>query len=222
MMSARAPVRKQFKASKRAKVESAAPVPRKRRRRAESKKKALLVETALSLFMRYGMKRVSIGEVCEQADVSKFTFYKYFTDKVELARAVITLLSDRVGARIDEIVAMSVPLADKVALLVEQRVRMSREWSPELIHDIYHAEPELAELAQRGAQENRDRYVAFVRSAQATGEMRPDVHPDVLLAILDKLYELGKDDALVQRAGGYERLTRSINNVVYYGLLSRT
>jgi AcrR family transcriptional regulator len=216
MASNRVSVRKH---PKRGNVEPAAP--RKRGRRAESKKKALLVETALLLFMRHGVKRVSVGEVCEQADVSKFTFYKYFTDKVELAKAAINLLSDRVAARIDEIVAMSVPLASKVALLVEERVRRAREWSPELIHDLYHADPELAELARRRVQENRDRYVAFVRSYQATGEMRPEVHPEVLLAMLDRLYELGKDDELVQRAGGYERLTRSINNVLYYGLLSR-
>lgn len=220
MASNRASRRKQTKHAS-AKVERAAPGPRKRRRSAESKKRALLVETAVSLFMRYGVSRVSVGEVCEQADVSKFTFYKYFTDKIDLAKAAISLLSDRVSARIDEIVAMPVPLANKVALLVDERVRRAREWSPELIHDLYHADPELAALATRRVQENRDRYVAFVRSAQATGEMRPDVHPEVLLAMIDRLYELGKDDELVQRAGGYERLTRSVNNVMYYGLLSR-
>jgi AcrR family transcriptional regulator len=210
MPSTRASGRKQAKAA-----------PRKRRRSSESKKKPLLVETALTLFMRYGVSRVSVGEVCEQAGVSKFTFYKYFTDKIELAKAAITLLSDRVSARIDEIVAMPAPLATKVALLVEERVRRAREWSPELIHDLYHSDPELAALATRRVHENRDRYIAFVRSAQATGEMRPEVHPEVLLAMLDRLYELGKDDELVQRAGGYERLTRSVNNVLYYGLLSR-
>jgi AcrR family transcriptional regulator len=218
MASSRAVLRKP---PRRAKPQSAAAAPRKRRRATESKKKPLLVETALALFMRYGMSRVSIGEVCEQADVSKFTFYKYFTDKIDLAKAAITLLSDRVAARIDEIVAMPIPLPNKVALLVEERVRRARDWSPELIHDLYHGDPELAALATRRVQENRDRYVAFVRSAQATGEMRPEVHPDVLLAIIDRLYELGKDDDLVQRAGGYERLTRSINNVLYYGLLAR-
>ncbi|HEY5949414.1 MAG TPA: TetR/AcrR family transcriptional regulator [Kofleriaceae bacterium] len=218
MASSRAVARKP---PRRGKVEPTAPVPRKRRRPSESKKKPLLVETALSLFMRYGMNRVSIGEVCEQASVSKFTFYKYFTDKVDLAKAAITLLSDRVSARIDEIVAMPIPLPTKVAMLVEERVRMAREWSPELIHDIYHADAELAALFKQRAQQNVDRYVAFVRSAQATGEMRPEIHPEVLLAMLDRLYELGKDDDLVQRAGGYERLTRSINNVLNYGLLTR-
>jgi AcrR family transcriptional regulator len=210
MPSTRASGRKQAK-----------PAARKRRRSSESKKKPLLVETALALFMRYGVSRVSVGEVCEQAGVSKFTFYKYFTDKIELAKAAITLLSDRISARIDEIVAMPAPLATKVALLVEERVRRAKEWSPELIHDLYHSDPELAALATRRVHENRDRYIAFVRSAQATGEMRPEVHPEVLLAMLDRLYELGKDDELVQRAGGYERLTRSVNNVLYYGLLSR-
>jgi AcrR family transcriptional regulator len=193
----------------------------RRRRRAPSKKKQLLVETALALFMRYGMKRVTVSEVCEQAKVSKVTFYKHFDDKIALARDVINLLSDRIAARIDEIVALSAPLERKVELLVEQRVRMAREWSPELIHDLFHAGPELAALFRERAQQNRDRYVAFIRAAQAAGDMRPEIHPDVLLAVLDKLYELGAADELVQRAGGFDRLTRDVNNIFFYGVLSR-
>jgi len=195
--------------------------PRKRRRRVASKKKAELVETALTLFMRYGTKRVTVSEVCEQAKVSKVTFYKHFTDKLDLAKAAIALLSDRIAARIDEIVALPVPLPRKVELLVAERVRMAREWSPELIHDIYHADPELAALITRRAQENRERYVAFIRAAQAKGEMRPEIHPDILLAVLDQLYELGRKDELVQRAGGFERLTRDVNNIFFYGVITR-
>jgi AcrR family transcriptional regulator len=195
--------------------------PKKRRKRGESKKKALLVETALTLFMRHGMKRVTVSEVCETAGVSKVTFYKHFDDKIALARQVIELLYGRVAARIDEIVAMPVPLTKKVELLVEQRVRMVREWGPELIHDVFHADPELAALVTRCAAENRDRYVAFIRAAQAEGEMRPEVHPDVLLAVLDALRALGGNDELAQRAGGFERLTRDVNNIFFYGVLSR-
>jgi AcrR family transcriptional regulator len=171
--------------------------------------------------MRYGMKRITVSEVCEQAQVSKVTFYKHFTDKLDLAKLVVNVLSDRIAARIDEIVGLAAPLPRKVELLVEQRVRMAREWSPELIHDIYHADPELAALLARRAQENRERYVVFIRAAQAAGEMRPEIHPDVLLGVLDKLYELGGNDELVQRAGGFERLTRDVNNVFFYGVLSR-
>lgn len=187
-----------------------------------SKKKAKLVEAAAELFKRYGIKRVSVTEVCEAAEVSKVTFYKFFSNKVDLAQRVIEVLTERIQARIGEIAALDMPLPEKVAMLVEERVRRAREWSPEFIDELYHLDPALGELVLESARRTRMLYIDFIRRAQAAGEMRPEVHPEVALAVLDKLYDLGGDDALVQRAGGFERLTRDVNNLFFYGMLRRT
>lgn len=186
-----------------------------------SKKEAKLVDAATELFKRFGIKRVSVTEVCEAADVSKVTFYKFFSNKIDLARRVIEVITERVIARIDEITALDVPLPEKVALLVEERVQRVREWSGDFIEELYHLDPALGALVAESAGRSRMRYVEFIRRAQAAGEMRPDVHPEVALAVLERLYELGGDDALVRRAGSYERLTRDVNNVFFYGMLRR-
>lgn len=190
-------------------------------RKRGSKKKLVLVDTALALFLRYGLKRVTVSEVCAEADVSKVTFYKHFSNKVDLAKRVIEVLSDRILERIDEITSMDVPLPDKVKLLVDERVRMAREWSPNFIDDLYHADEELAELFAERAARSRQRYVDFLRDAQASGEMRAEIAPDVLLGVLDKLYELGADETLVAKAGGFEGLTRDVNNIFFYGVMTR-
>ena len=44
----------------------------------KSAKSKLIVETATDLFMRYGVKRVTVEEICQTAKISKMTFYKYF------------------------------------------------------------------------------------------------------------------------------------------------
>jgi AcrR family transcriptional regulator len=194
---------------------------RRKRRRGPSKKRALLLETAVELFKRYGMKRVTVSEICEQAGVSKVTFYKHFVDKTDLAKHVIVSLSDGILARIDEIAATKAPFSRKVELLVEERVRLAGQWSPHLIEELYHSEPPLSELFTERARMARQRYVDFMRSAQESGDVRSEIHPDVLFAVLDKIYELGRDDALVGRAGGFERLTRDVNNIFFYGILTR-
>jgi AcrR family transcriptional regulator len=194
---------------------------RSRRRRTASKKRAMLVETAIELFKRYGMKRVTVAEICQQAGVSKVTFYKYFTDKIALAKEVIGALSDAIVRRIDEIDGLEEPFPRKAELLVDERVRMAREWSPDFIEELYHADDELAELVAERVRGTRDRYEQFIRRAQAAGEVRPDLQPEVVLAVLDKLRELGGDEDLVRRAGGYEPLTRDVNNVFFYGITRR-
>src|SRR4051794_889117 len=85
-----------------------------------SKKEAQLLATAEDLFKRYGIKRVSVTEICAAAGVSKVTFYKFFPDKVALAKRVLDDLGDRNLARIDEIEARDVPFPEKVAALIEE------------------------------------------------------------------------------------------------------
>src|SRR5574344_1474562 len=54
-----------------------------------NKKKSDILEAAKALFWKYGFKRVSIEEICREAKVSKVTFYKFYPNKIELAKAVL-------------------------------------------------------------------------------------------------------------------------------------
>lgn len=186
-----------------------------------SKKEAKLLETAVELFKRYGIKRVSVTEICATAEVSKVTFYKFFPNKVELAKRVINVLADRNVERMDEIESRKIGFPEKVAALVAERVRLAREWSPAFIEELYHAEPEVAACFAERANGVKARCVDFIRRAQAAGDVPREIHPDVALSVLDKLYELGADEQLVQRAGSFENLTRDVNHIFFYGLLRR-
>jgi AcrR family transcriptional regulator len=53
-----------------------------------SKKYESILITGHDLFWKFGFKRVTIDEICKKAEVSKMTFYKYFTDKIDLAKKV--------------------------------------------------------------------------------------------------------------------------------------
>ena len=53
-----------------------------------------IVETATDLFMRFGVKRVTVEEICRTAQISKMTFYKYFNNKIELAEYIIFSILD--------------------------------------------------------------------------------------------------------------------------------
>ena len=49
---------------------------------------------AKELFWKFGFKRVSVEEVCKEAQVSKMTFYKHFKNKIELVKSLYKLVSD--------------------------------------------------------------------------------------------------------------------------------
>ena len=47
-----------------------------------------VIETGKKLFWKYGIKRVSIEEICKEANVSKMTYYKFFQNKNELVKTI--------------------------------------------------------------------------------------------------------------------------------------
>ena len=48
-----------------------------------------IVETAFELFRQYGIRSVSIDDLCRSLGISKKTFYQYFPGKNELVEAVL-------------------------------------------------------------------------------------------------------------------------------------
>ena len=40
-----------------------------------------IVKIGKDLFYKYGIKRVSVEEICAKANVSKMTFYKFYNNK---------------------------------------------------------------------------------------------------------------------------------------------
>ena len=52
--------------------------------------KERITEKANELFMRYGVRSVSMDDIAAQLGMSKKTLYQYYTDKEELVDAVLS------------------------------------------------------------------------------------------------------------------------------------
>lgn len=63
-----------------------------------SRKQREIIETAISLFKKYTVRKTSMDDIAEAAGASKVTLYKYFGDKQGLCRAVYAHISDNFGA----------------------------------------------------------------------------------------------------------------------------
>ncbi len=60
-----------------------------------NKKRIKILEMAISLFLKFGLKKTTMDDIAEKANVSKVTIYKYFTDKETLYREVSSYLFER-------------------------------------------------------------------------------------------------------------------------------
>ena len=55
------------------------------------KKQQAIIETAETLFQRFGFKRVTVNEICQESGVSKMTFYKYYKNKTDLIKFLLSM-----------------------------------------------------------------------------------------------------------------------------------
>lgn len=65
--------------------------------------RAVLVEAAMRLFAKQGVDATTIDEIVDLAGVAKGTFYNYFTDRADIARAVASSVRHAMNRAVAEV-----------------------------------------------------------------------------------------------------------------------
>ena len=179
----------------------------------KSKKREQIIETAKNLFMRHGIKRVSVAEICNKAGASKMTFYKYFSNKIELVEHIWRNLLEEGFNKLDEIDAMDIPLPEKIQLMFK--------WKQDFVANISDIFIEEILPINIDVEEYRKRFMQFIVDAQKRGEVRPEIRPEFFIAVLDKLHELAFDEELIKRYPSFIEFNREIKDFFWFGIYAR-
>ena len=177
------------------------------------KTRGQLVEAGKGLFFKYGLRRVTVEEICESAGVSKVTFYKYFRDKKQLAEEISDALVETGFAVFDEISARDVSYPEKVELMTRWRIEFFGRMSCEFIEEVLSLEDLRGEV--------RKRYLANIVSAQEKGEIRRDLSPELIWLVSEKLTEIVKDGSWKTIFPEYGDFQKELRTMYFYGLLER-
>lgn len=185
----------------------------------KSKKVGQIVETSETLFMRYGLKRVTVEEICQKANVSKMTFYKYFPNKIELVKHIWNSWLDEGYGMADKIDAMEIPFTEKVRMILEWKMDFLSRMSPEFIEEFIHFDPELKEFMEELYRKSYERFLRLVAEWQQKGDIRSEIRPEFLLAVFDKLEEMVRNDNLRKLYPNHVEFIRELNSFIFYGIL---
>lgn len=186
-----------------------------------SKKYQRLVETARDLFMRYGIKRVTVEEICETAGVSKMTFYKHFNNKIDLALFILNRIFDEGVHRYKKIMNRDVPFAEKAGEIIQMKLELSEDISREMAKDILDSQiPEVAELMRKIIEDNFSLFFNDMIEAQKKGEIRSDLNPHFIMYILGQMQEMAADERVLSMYKSTQALTSEMVNFFFYGILS--
>jgi AcrR family transcriptional regulator len=182
-------------------------------RKHASAKCTQLVETAKDLFFKHGVKRVTIEEICKRADVSKVTFYKYFSNKDELVKSIRDKLIHQGFSKFDEINELNLSFPEKVDLITQWRIDFYSNINSEFIEDILSLEDTTREMKQR--------YMENIADAQLKGEVRKDLSPELIWLVTEKLNELVKDGSWKEIFSDYSEFQKQLRKIYFFGLLEQ-
>jgi AcrR family transcriptional regulator len=177
-----------------------------------SRKRDQLIQTGEALFIKHGMRRVTVEEICRQAGVSKPTFYKYFENKAALAEGIVKLWIAEVLEQIDRIEAAETPFPEKLEQILALKQALSARPGPEFMADLIPLNIDLSYALQR--------VMRFLMDSQRQGDIRADVRPEVLMAAFNLLNSLQHDPKIRSLYGDDEKLAGDVFKLFHYGALS--
>ena len=161
-----------------------------------------IMGAAKDLFWKFGIRRVSIEEICSKANVSKVTFYKYFENKSDLAIFMLDQTYKESLQIYRGLMKSDIPFEEKVRETVRMKFEGTRDLSNELIDDILgHPDEYIKNFYGKIASEVLQEVVAGYAEAQKQGEVRNDIKVEFMLFFMGHMMELANDERLLQIYG---------------------
>ena len=188
----------------------------------KSKKYAQLLKVGKTLFWKHGIRRVSVEEICEEAQVSKMTFYRLFKNKHALAKAVLEEESNLSNDRYREMMEKDAPYEDKIRELIQLKYEGTHEISQEFIRELLKVEdPELKEFMAKRQAEGMKLFIDGLLEAQKKGEVRAGVNSQFVLYFLAKIQEMVIDPYVLTVFKDEQEAIMEITKLFFYGIIER-
>ena len=146
-------------------------------------KQQTIADTARRLFREHGFSAVSVGSICAEADVSRVTFYKYYSGKNALLQEIVTEQKNRVRAEFENLLERQCSLREAAeAVFVLQKQSFEELYSAAFLRDI--EENTDLELERFFHELNEEKY-AFMRGFFHTLQQRRLIQPDLPVELID-------------------------------------
>lgn len=184
----------------------------------ETKRK--LLKSAKTLFWKHGIKRVTVEEISDQANVSKMTFYRYFKNKEVIAEAVLEQVFKQSMKRYDAIMESDDDFRIKVDAIVKSQYDDAKGISAEFVNDILKKDgsplhKKLVKLNQASLNQVKEDFIL----AQKKGEIRKDLNIDFMMYMLNDMNVKVVDKELMKLYKSEEALIMELTNFFFYGIL---
>lgn len=189
----------------------------------KDKKLKQILFAAKDLFWKYGIKRVTIEEVCSEANVSKMTFYKHFKNKIELVVKVYETIVEESWVKYRKLMDSNISFENKIQGIFKLKREGVQDLSKEFYADLLKSDiPEIQNMIQKAMKKNFQIFINDLNEAQKKGEVRKDIKPEFIMYFINHMIEMANDTKLSALYSNPEELIMELNKFFFYGVLPRS
>ncbi|MBK6979864.1 MAG: TetR/AcrR family transcriptional regulator [Cytophagaceae bacterium] len=176
--------------------------------------------SARDLFKRYGLKKVSIEDICNSAEISKMTFYRNFSNKSDIAYKVIENELIIGQNTYDEIMNSDMDFKKKIHEIIQKKNENSQSISMEFLSDIFNSEEaDIQKLIQNHTDLSIQKVRIFFNEAKEKNFIRKEINIELLILMINSFAQKMKDPAFLSIFKSPEEAVRELNNFFFYGIM---
>lgn len=183
-------------------------------------KRNSLLETGKELFWKYGIKKVSVEEICKEANVSKMTFYKHFQNKIEFAQYILEQVIGQALMEFEDLVNSDKPFTEKVKEMFVIKYEAAQNVSPEFVEDMYkNPEFGLHIYMEKQGMRSMQIFNQFIIDSQKKGLIRKEISIDFILEFMNQISGMLSNEELMKKYEHTHDFIMEMMNFMFYGLL---
>jgi AcrR family transcriptional regulator len=187
----------------------------------KSKTEIKLLESARKLFWKYGLKRVTVEEICQNAAVSKMSFYRFFKNKLAIAKEVLNLEIEENLDEYRDLLKSSLEFVEKMEAIIHLKLKHSDKIGSEFLQDIMtHGGKEFHQFLMEKQNETADMVMDFLEKGQENGDIRKDLNLKLIPFLSEYLTLMVSNDRLLQMYDAPKDLIKEITTFFFYGMVS--
>ncbi|MFI5194206.1 MAG: TetR/AcrR family transcriptional regulator [Chitinophagales bacterium] len=148
----------------------------------KSENKERILIKATDLFMRYGIRSITMDDIAAQLGISKKTIYQFFTDKDEMVEAVVDDEIKENEEACRQFKADAENAVQEVFLAMENMQKMLKTMNPQLMYDLEkHHQGAFRRLKQYKYQFLYSMIKENLERGQHEDVYRGDLNPDITI-----------------------------------------
>lgn len=143
--------------------------------KSKTDKKVLIAQQGKELFFKFGVRKVTVEEICSRCGISKKTFYKFYKNKYRLIEEILDSFILEDNLILSRIRKENISFKDKFLKLTQEKMKRYVTAEAIFFKDVIENCPELTDYVAKVTSDAEREFFQFVSEEQEMNNLRKDL-----------------------------------------------